>query len=81
MEKVHLFYRKEFIGSLLTLASLALTIVALASYIHNPKLDAGSMALLIAPIGGGGLLFFGIRSTEGYFTNALNPQPLSLIHI
>ena len=63
-------------GLLLTLGALTLTIVALASYIHDPKLDPAAMAALIAPVGAGGLLFYGIRATEGYFAQQqTNTQP------
>ena len=72
MEKISFFFKKEFMGLILTLAAMVLTIVALISYIHNPLLSPSAMAALIAPIGAGGLLFYGIRSTEGYFLNALN---------
>lgn len=72
MENVTFIFKKELMGLLLTLGALVLTIVALISYIHDPKLDPAAMATLIAPVGAGGLLFYGIRTTEGYLNSALN---------
>lgn len=72
MEKVPFFFKKELMGFLLTLAALVLTTFALVSYVHNGRLDPASMAALIAPVGAGGLLFYGIRTTEGYLNNALS---------
>lgn len=72
MEKTNIFFKKEFVGLILTLGSLILTILALKGYISNSKLDPVAMSALIAPVGAGGLLFFGIRATEGYLVNKLN---------
>ena len=68
MGKTHLLFKKEFMGLILTITSIILTIVSLICYIYNPLLNPGAMATLIAPMGAGGLLFYGIRATEGYFT-------------
>jgi hypothetical protein len=72
MENVNFIFKKELMGLLLTLGALALTVLAMISYIHDPKLDPAAMSTLIAPVGAGGLLFYGIRTTEGYFNAALN---------
>jgi len=72
MEKVTLIFRKEFVGFILTIGAMILTGIALRAYIHDSKLDPTAMSLLIAPIGAGGLLFYGIRTTEGYLNNKLS---------
>lgn len=71
MEKVSLFFKKEFWGTLCFAIGLILTTYSIGMYSYNQKIDLSQSAILIAPLFVTGLSLFSVRATEGYFQNKL----------